>query len=147
METSLIVAFVSVVGSVLVASTTFYLTKRHQIRMEWQKEKITHYKVLVTAISDLAIDDTDKVDANVRFCSAVNSICLVAPEHVITALMAFHNEVKHSNPNKSLEKHDELLRNLMLAIRKDVGVSGKDPNGLSDFHLIGKKPNRKGGGA
>ncbi len=147
MNTSIIVAVVSTGGSILVAAVTFYLTKRHQTKTEWQKEKVNHYKVLLSALSDLAVDGTNKDDANKRFALAVNTICLVAPQYVIHALMEFHNEVKYSNDSKKVDRHDEFLQKLMLAIRRDIGLSGKDDQRSFDFHLIGSKPVRnKGGG-
>jgi hypothetical protein len=91
-------------------------------------------------MSDLAVDGTDKEEANKRFALAVNTICLVAPQYVIKALTAFHDEVKFSNPNRSVEQHDQLLRDLMLAIRRDIGLSGKDNQSTFGFHLIGSKP-------
>ena len=147
MDTSIIVALVTTAGSIFVAAITFYLTKRHQIKSEWQKEKVNHYKVLLSALSDLAVDGTDKDDANMRFALAVNTICLVAPEYVIHALMAFHNEIKYTNANRSAERHDMLLRELMLAIRRDIGLSGRDNRGEFDFHLIGSRKVRNDGGS
>jgi hypothetical protein len=147
MDTSIIVTVVSTAGSIFLAALTFYLTKRHQTKTEWQKEKVNHYKVLLSALSDLAVDGTNKDDANKRFALAVNTICLVAPQYVIHALMEFHNEVKFSNTSRTVDRHDELLRKLMLAIRRDIDLSGKDNQSSFDFHLIGSKSVRnKGGG-
>ena len=77
-----------------------------------------------------------------NFALATNTIALVAPQYVITALMAFHDEVKFSNPNKSPEKHDKLLIELLLAIRKDIGLSMKDDKDTFTFHLIGSAPHK-----
>lgn len=127
----------------LVAVFTFYLTKRHEIKAEWQKQKLNHYKVLISSISDLAVDGTDKEKANMHFALAANTIALVAPQYVISALMAFHDHVKFTNPNKSQEKHDQLLKELLLTIRKDIGLAKKDNLKTFDFHLIGSAPKNK----
>jgi hypothetical protein len=119
---------------------TFFLTKRHQLKVEWQHEKLNHYKVLLSSLSDLAVDGTDKRDANNRFALASNTIAVVAPQYVIAALMAFHEEVKFSNPNKSPDKHDRLLKELLLAIRRDIGLATKDNHKTFNFHLIGSAP-------
>jgi hypothetical protein len=142
MESSILVAIITVSGSILVAAVTFYLTKSHQFKVEWQHEKLNHYKVLLSALSDLAVDGTDKEDANKRFALAANTISLVAPQYVITALMDFHDEVKFSNKNKSVERHDELLKELLIAIRKDIGLSVRDSINTFNFHLIGSGPKR-----
>jgi hypothetical protein len=140
MDTSILVATITTSGSIIVAALSFYLTKKHQIKTEWQKDKIAHYKLLLSALSDLATDGKDKEDANVRFALASNTIALVAPQSVITALMKFHNEVKFSNPNKTQEKHDTLLKKLLLEIRKDIDLTDKDNESSFIFHLIGSAP-------
>jgi len=96
MDSSILVAIITVSGSIIVAAVTFYLTKKHQLDVEWQHEKLNHYKVLLSALSDLAVDGIDKDDANKRFALAANTIALVAPQYVISALMNFHDEVKYT---------------------------------------------------
>jgi len=78
-----------------------------------------------------------------RFALAVNTIALVAPQYVIDALMAFHDEVKFSNPHRSPERHDQLLNQLLLAIRKDIGLARKDQSDTFSFHLIGAAPKER----
>lgn len=97
-------------------------------------------KVLLSALSDLAVDGIDKDVANKRFALAANTIALVAPQYVISALMNFHDEVKYSNPNKSIERHDKLLKELLLAIRRDISLSKRDDKDSFNFHLIGSAP-------
>jgi hypothetical protein len=102
---------------------------------------MNHYKVLFSALSDLAVDGTDKRKANMQFALAVNTIALVAPQYVINALMNFHDAVKYSNNSKtSPEKHDELLKELLLAVRKDIGRAHGDKASSFVFHLIGSAP-------
>ena len=113
MEKTIIVSIISVSGSIIVAALTFYLTKWHEIKVEWQKQKLNHYKVLLTSLSDLAVDGIDK------------------------------DEAKFSNPNKSYERHDKLLKKLLLAIRKDIGLAKKDNPDTFDFHLIGSTSSKK----
>jgi hypothetical protein len=141
MSDAIRVAIITATGSLLVAAITFFLTKRYELSVQWQKEKLNHYKVLLSALSDLAVDGTDKIDANMRFALAANTIALVAPQNVINALMAFHNEVKYSNTEKTPERHDELLNKLILAIRKDIRLTKGDDVKNFDFHLIGSAPN------
>ncbi|MCI5136808.1 MAG: hypothetical protein D3920_17485 [Candidatus Electrothrix sp. AW2] len=140
MDTTIIVAIITVSGSIVVAGFTFYLNKRHQLKVEWQHEKLNHYKVLISSLSDLAFDGTDKTKATIEFALASNTIALAAPQYVIEALMNFHDEAKHSNPNKSPERHDELLIKLLLAIRRDIGLAKKDDVETFKFHLIGRAP-------
>jgi hypothetical protein len=94
----------------------------------------------LTSISDLVVDGIDKNEANMRFALALNTIALVAPQYVVSALMNFHDEIKFSNPNKKPENHDKLLIELLLAIRKDIKISEKDDPNTFKFHLIGTSP-------
>ena len=140
MNDAIIVAIISVSGGLVVAAVTFYLTKRHELFVQWRNEKLNHYKVLLSSLSDLAVDGTDKDDANKRFALAVNTISLVAPQYVISALMDYHDEIKFTNPNRSPKRHDELLKKLMLEVRKDIGLAKGDDSASFNFHLIGTAP-------
>ena len=140
MNEGIIVAIIMASASILGAAITYMLTKRHELAVQWQNEKTNHYKVLLSALSDLAVDGTDKRDANMRFALAVNTIALVAPQYVIKALMDFHDEVKYSNPQKSADRHDDLLKALLLAVRKDIGRARGDEAASFVFHLIGSAP-------
>jgi len=143
MDNSVITAIIAASGAIFVAAITYYLTKKNELDLRWRNEKIAHYKNLLTAISDLAIDNVDKEDANLRFASATNTIALVAPQEVINALMDFHNEIKFSNKdNYSLERHDLLLRILLIKIRRDIKLDSKDKLEDFKFHLIGTRPKK-----
>jgi hypothetical protein len=140
MNPTVIVAIVSAAGTIFAAAFTFYLTKRHELAVQLRKEKLNHYKVLLAAVSDLAVDGTNKEDANMRFALAANTIGLAAPQYVINALMAFHDEIKISNAHKSQARHDKLLNDLLLAIRQDIGLAKGDDAATFNFHLIGSAP-------
>lgn len=143
MDASITTAIITSSSAIIVAALTFYLTKRHEREAEWQQKKLDHYKQLLSAISDLAIDGKDGDAAAVQFASTANTIALVAPQSVITALMNFHDEVKYTNANRSLDNHDRLLIELILAIRKDVDLTSKDNKKTFNFHLIGSAPKRR----
>lgn len=74
MNSEILVAIIAATSSLAVAAVTFYLTKRHELSVQWRNEKLNHYKVLLSSLSDLAVDGTDKDDANRRFSLAVNTI-------------------------------------------------------------------------
>jgi len=143
MNDSIWAALIAAFASILVASLSFYFTKKHEREANLRNEKLNHYKVLFSGLSDLAVDGTNKNEANMRFALAANTIALAAPQYVIDALMAFHDEVKFSNPDKSLERHDELLKELLLAVRKDIGLAKGDNKHTFNFHLIGAAPSKR----
>jgi hypothetical protein len=145
MDVTIQVALVSACMSIIGASASFYFNKRAERRDQLQQQKRQHYGELLAAISDLASDTVDQVDANQRFNRAVNTIVLVAPQPVVTALMAFHDEIKSSNPNRTQERHDQQLKELVLAIRGSLELPFKDDPNSFAFHLVGKQklPNRE----
>jgi hypothetical protein len=140
LDTNVLVAIISASGSVIVAAFTYLLSKRQQINAEWRTQKLSHYRELLASLSDLAVDGVDKEVANKRFSLAFNTIALVAPQSVIDALNKFHDEVKFSNVNRSDERHDQFLKELVLAIRADLNLSTKDDPQTFSFHLIGSAP-------
>ena len=79
------VAIISASASIIVAAITFLLTKRAERKDALQLRKLKHYQELLCSISDLAVDDIDKTEANKSFAKAVNTIALVAPQFVIKA--------------------------------------------------------------
>ena len=142
METGIIIAIISASASILVAALSFALNKWSERKNSIQQRKLAHYQELLYSISDLAVDGVDKDKANQRFANAANTIALVAPQYAIDALMAFHDEIKFSNPNHTQEGHDKALINLLLAIRKSLELPFKDDPKTFNFHLIGAQPKR-----
>jgi hypothetical protein len=143
METPITVAIISASASIVVAALTFALNKRAERKSDLQKRRIEHYQKLLDAISDLAIDGIDKNEANMRFANAANTIALVAPQVVISALMEFHDEVKYSNPNRSSEGHDRKLIHLLLVIRESLELPFQDDPDNFNFHLVGSFPKER----
>jgi len=140
METTLKVAILGAAASLIGATLTFYLNKRAERKDRLQQRKLEHYSQLLGAISDLASDGVDNTEANERFARAVNTIVLVAPQNVVAAVMAFHDEVKFSNRNQTPEGHDRRLNELVLAVRKSLELPFPDDPKTFKFHLIGRKP-------
>ena len=138
MHSTIIIAIIAGGFSVITAAFTYYFSKKLQLEKEWREAKIGHYKMLLSSMSGLAVDGINKDKANQEFALAVNTIALIAPQYVVTALMNFHNEIKFSNNNQTQENHDKLL----LAIRKDIGISIKDDPHTFDFHMIGRAPKK-----
>jgi hypothetical protein len=72
MDASVQVAIISASASVIVVAVSFGLTKRAERLDTLQQRKLEHYRELLCSISDLAVDGTDKDQANQRF-GATNS--------------------------------------------------------------------------
>jgi len=139
----IITAIIAAGAAIAVAVISFYFNEKAKRRSEWQQKKFGHYQTLLKALSELAVDGKDKRKANIDFSAASNTVVLIASQKVVTSLMAFHSEVKWENQsNFSPKRHDELLQELILAIREDIGLSKKDDSATFDFHLIGTGPRK-----
>lgn len=141
MDSSILIAIISASGSILVAAFTFYFTKRYQTNSEWKKEKLEHYRKLLFALSDLAIDGKNKDKANQEFSEYCNTICLVASQDVIHQLMTLHDFLKLPIEKRDPEIEPTLINQLMIEVRKDIGLTRKDDINKFNFHLIGRKQN------
>ena len=139
MTKEVLVAIITVSGSVIVAAVSYFLTKRHQREAEWRDSKLTHYKNLLSSISELAMDNND-IDAHRAFANAMNTLALVAPQEVVEASLAFFDVVNISSKDKSKETHDLSLARLLLAIRNDIGMNPKDNPDTFHYRLVGAPP-------
>ncbi|MAX24375.1 MAG: hypothetical protein CMJ19_07710 [Phycisphaeraceae bacterium] len=142
MDIAVQVAIISAAASIIAGLVTFVLNKHAERKDALQLRKLEHYKILLSAISNLAIDGEDRDEASKNFAQASNTIALVAPQAVITALMDFHDEVSPSNVNKTLKGEQEKLIKLLLELRKSLDLPFKDHPQTFSFHLIGANPRR-----
>jgi hypothetical protein len=122
---ALATSLISVAGAFLVAVAGYVLTKRAEREAEWRKEKLAYYKEFVSSLSGTIANESTP-EGQIRFSRACNDILLFAPYRVIAALDRFWDEIRISNPSKSLERHDKLLSELFYEIRRDIGVRPKD---------------------
>jgi hypothetical protein len=130
----------TVLVAVISAALSYYFSAKAQAEQEWRQRKVQHYNELLSAISDLAVDGKDKTKANERFALTAATIALVASQDVVTAVMRFHDEIKESNSKRTLERHDQLLKELLLAMRADLRIKPNDNPSTFEFHLIGTAP-------
>ncbi|HZM63572.1 MAG TPA: hypothetical protein VFB59_00385 [Candidatus Saccharimonadales bacterium] len=138
MDYQIVVAIITAGAAIIVAVVSFFLNENAKRKAEWRQKKFGHYQSLLLAISDLANAGKNKARADQDFWTASNTIALIAPQEVITALMSFQDEIKATNKHMfSVERHDKLLKGLVLAIRKDIGLSKKDDPTTFTFRLIG----------
>jgi hypothetical protein len=125
---------ISAAAAFLIAVAGYLFTKQKEREAEWRKEKLAYYKEFVDSLSGTIAGETT-AQGQVRFARACNNILLFAPYAVIAALDRFHDETRVSNPAKSLERHDSLLSQLFLEIRRDIGVTPNDDAASFRIHL------------
>lgn len=125
MAPEVLTAIVSAAGAVVAAVAGYVFTKRAEREAEWRKEKLDRYKAFVASLSG-TIEGETSLQGQEAFAHACNNILLFAPRPVIDALQRFRDEIRVSNPNKSIERHDQLLADLLFEIRNDLGLRPRD---------------------
>jgi len=121
----MIPAIIGLIGALLVAAVTYWLATLREREGEWRKEKLAYYKAFVESLSGIVEGDASP-EGHQAYARATNNLLLFAPQPVIEALNAFRSETCISNINRTRERHDRLLAALLVAIRRDVGVSPPD---------------------
>lgn len=118
---SLIAAVVAIVVAVL----TYRAAKEREREAEWRKEKLGYYKAFTESLSGTVGDDSTP-EGQRAFAQATNNLLLLAPQAVVEAVSAFRDEIRVSNLRARREAHDQLLAEMFLAIRRDVGIVPAD---------------------
>ena len=137
-------AIIATAGALVLAAATYWFTKKGERDAELRKEKLEHYKEFTLSLSGI-ISEESTPEGQKAFSIACNKLNLVAPQSVLQALQAFQVEIKISNPNKSLEKHDELMSRLFYEMRKDLGIVPEDEEANFKIGLwsSGVKPEKR----
>jgi hypothetical protein len=130
----IVVALIAASASILGAAITFFLTKSRERSAQLQQRKQSQYQELLSAISDLADYSVTQEQAQRRFAAAVNTIVLVAPQPVIDAVMAYYREL--TSETKDRQRRVELLKRLILEIRKSLELPFDDDPNTFDFELV-----------
>lgn len=134
MDMPIIVATISAVASIFAATLTFWFTKHKERETEVRKQKLEHYRDLINSFSGIVGSDST-LEGQKYFARACNNLSLIASQEVLIALQAFQHEIRKSNLEPSVERHDALLKKLMLAIRSDLGLAKKDDPEKLNFYL------------
>jgi hypothetical protein len=120
-----------VIGSILIASLTYYLTKGKEREAELRKEKLNFYIEFISSLTDnLECGDTD---GGKRFARASNNLYLFSNTKVIQALKKFQDEIRATNLNRTVEGEAKMLGSLIKHMREDLGIKDKSQN---DFDLV-----------
>ncbi|MCB4790329.1 MAG: hypothetical protein LHV68_00415 [Elusimicrobia bacterium] len=145
---SVIIAVIGLIASVVTASLSYYFAKQQQIKIQERRLKEEYYKSFIKALSDVAIDNKSD-EALIKMSEAFNSLIVMGSPEVVEKVMDFHDFVKPSNKEINrlsqewLQKHDQLLREMVIVMRKDLFGKEKNINNyLHNVHLVGGKLNK-----
>jgi hypothetical protein len=88
LATGLISAIAALLGGVVVAIANYYLSLKREHEADWRKLKFERYQEYIVALSGV-VQGRETLEAKLRYADAVNSLSLVAPQTVLSALQAF----------------------------------------------------------
>ncbi len=123
MGSSFVITVMAGVSSVIVTTVTYYLTKKKEREADWRKYKFEQYKEFLLSISGIVGSDSTP-EGNRVFSKACNTLHLIGSAGVLAAMHSYQNEIRLSNPTRSVEKGDALLSKLIWEVRKDIAIPG-----------------------
>ena len=132
MAAEIATAIITASSGLVLASASYWFTKRQEREADLRRQKLEHYKDFALSLSGIVFGDATP-EGQRTFAKACNNLNLVAPQSVIDALQAFQQEIKVSNHSQSQENHDLLMSRLFYEMRKDIGVTPADD--LNSFRV------------
>jgi hypothetical protein len=113
MNDAMLAAAISGSVSLTVAIVGYYLTRRKEREADWRKMKFEIYKEYVSALSQQL---NNMESSEVRYLEACNSLTLVAPSVIVSAVQTFNN-IFFGKDSGDLGK---AIQKLLSALREDV---------------------------
>jgi hypothetical protein len=131
----------TILGATLLAvvssSLTYWFTRRMQLEAEWRKDKLNYYSQLIESITAIMSsprdDEFDRVYT--KYAHDHNVVSLVAPPAIVTIAFDFYYSIEISTKKDEVTEEyfaqftleqKERLKQLLLAMRKDLGIRPKD---------------------
>ena len=142
MDSTIWTAMISAAAAVIVVSLTNYFTRRREHEADWRKMKLDRYREYILALSG-TVEERGTAEEQARYSDAVNSLQLVAPLPVLSALDEFIAHTSFRNPDNDIDRHDQLLSVLIRAMRKDLQPSRRGGDEDLRFRLLGLPPSEE----
>lgn len=139
MNTAILAAVISACMAVVVVVLTNYFAKGREHEADWRKMKLERYREYILALSGV-VEERDTPEAQARYSDAVNALQLVAPPEVLLALNDFLAHTSSRNPDRSIDRHDQLLSIVIRLMRKDLQPAHIKGDESLTFRLLGVPP-------
>ena|SRR5712692_6630100 len=135
MNATIIISVISALTAIIVAAITYYTTKYREREAEWRKEKFSQYKQYFAALAETVGANVSE-DARQRYAIAFNTVGLFASQDVLECLHFYQELTRLPFEEVPMEEHDKRLTQLVLAVRRDLGLKPTDDAETFSFHLI-----------
>lgn len=133
MNINILVAAISAFSAIAVAAITYWASKNRERETEWRKEKLSHYKEYISALSG-TVGHGSTPESKKRYALAFNTVGLFASQEVIKCLHNYQELTRLTQVPQ--REHDELLTKLVLEIRRDLRLKPKDNESTFNFMVI-----------
>jgi hypothetical protein len=141
MQPPVIAASITALVAILTAGITYYLSRRREQEIEWQKLKLEYYKAYLAALSGV-VSSRSTPENQIRYADAANNLQLVAPDRVLSALYNFQDEIRYDNREQTVVSHNKALTGLLRIMREDIRPSLKNKRELQ-FRLFAIPPEKE----
>lgn len=141
-----LIPIIGVVAAIFSAALSYYFTKKNQMSIEERKLKEEYYTDFIKAVSGVVVHSDLK--AKEELADKQNRLLLIGSSEVVTRLLIFHDYIKPESQEKNgfdIVKHDELLTELLKAMRKDLYKNKNVNDKYPLVHLTGKSKNETKG--
>lgn len=142
MDTSITVIS-AIIIAIVSSFVTNWFTRKTRLEAEWRIDKLKHYEQFVDSITEVFSNPKNFNKVHKRFARAYNSALLIAPQEVTDILNKFYRvhqdtfgkEMTKEEENKLVSDQKHRLKQLVLAIRKDMKITPKDDPATFQFIL------------
>jgi len=146
-STQLLYLFITGIGMVIVAVissyATYRFTRKMQLEAEWRKDKLIYYNQFIESITEIMSMPRDYEKALKQYAHDHNVISLIAPQEVANiAFELYYAQESSLEQEETQEEKDKLvsdqkrrLKQLILAMRKDLRIKPKDDPETFQYRL------------
>lgn len=136
------IAILGTCTAVITIALTNYFTKKNQLKFEERKLKEQYYTAFIQAVSNSVVSNHSEQSRD-GLADALNKLLLVGSPEVVKNLMIFQDNLKPHATNLAVEKHDELLTELLKSMRDDLFSNNNANKNYPLIHLTEKSNSKK----
>ena len=117
----IIISVLGAISAVIVAVTGAILSNKNSNMLQLRKLKEEHYISYIESLHNLAANNSSR-DAISKYTYHRDKLLIVGSEEVVRSILKYENEAV----GKETNLHDELLTDIVKAIRRDLKIKDKN---------------------
>ena len=142
MDVEIKVAIIAGLVTFAAAVIAYFLERRREHKLKELEFRLDRYKDFLAAFAEIG-SGYKTHEAHLKLANAVNSMNLIASRPVLNHVYSLIDYVQsHRGPSYSVAEQDEIIRQIILAIRDDLG---QDTSAFRDFSFRTISPGTRPG--